>query len=92
VGDLIEVLCTLEGRPLVRQFVHGGWESRDGRQHLVSGRTDDSGIARFKLAGAGDWYLQTIYMTRLLDPNLDYESKRANVTFGLRPSSRSMRR
>lgn len=87
VGDEMTVLCTLEGRPLVHQFVQGGWESRDGRQHLVSGRTDERGMARFKLAGAGKWYLQMIYMTRLADPNLDYESKWANVTFEIRMRS-----
>lgn len=84
VGDTISVLCTLEGRPLVNQFVQGGWESPDGHEHLVSGRTDGGGIARFKLAGAGKWYLQTIKMTRLSKPNLDYESKWANLTFGIK--------
>lgn len=88
VGDTIAVLCTLEGRLLVNQFVIGGWESRDGHQHLVSGRTDGSGISRFKLAGAGKWYLQTIHMTRVSDPNLDYESKWANVTFEIKGMGR----
>jgi uncharacterized protein DUF4198 len=92
VGDDITILCTLEGRPLVHQFVQGGWESRDGHQHLVSGRTDERGIARFKLAGAGKWYLQMIYMTRLTDPNLDYESKWANVTFEIKGARRLNRR
>ncbi|HVQ39992.1 MAG TPA: DUF4198 domain-containing protein [Pyrinomonadaceae bacterium] len=81
VGDTITVICTLNGRPLVNQFVQGGWESRDGHQHLVRGRTGPDGKVSFKLAGAGKWYLQMIHMTRLADPELDYESKWANLTF-----------
>lgn len=84
VGDTIAVLCTLDGQALANKFVSGGWESRDGHQHLVSGRTDGTGIARFRLAGAGKWYLQMIHMTRVSDPFIDYESKWANVTFEIK--------
>ena len=59
VGDTITLLCTVEGRPVPHQFVMAGWESHDGKMHLLDQlevRTDANGFARVKLAGAGKWY------------------------------------
>ena len=83
-GDTIEILCLKDGKPLVNQFVQSGRET-DGK--VVTGRdvrTDKKGIARFKLDGAGKWYVRFINMTRLDDPKLNYESKWATLTFEIR--------
>ena len=84
VGQIITVLCVLKGQPLVDQFVMAGWESRDGKLRTINARTDVSGLARFELTGTGKWYVKMIYMTPLAEPNLDYESKWATLTFEIR--------
>jgi uncharacterized GH25 family protein len=81
VGETITVLCTRDGQPLVNQFVMAGWQARDGKLHTIDARTDASGLAQLKLAGAGKWYVKIIYMTPLMDPSLNYESKWATLTF-----------
>lgn len=84
VGRVISVLCLLDGKPIPRQFVMAGWESRDGRLHPVATRADKNGIARIKLGGAGKWFIKFIHMTPLSEPNLNYESKWASLTFEIR--------
>ncbi len=84
VGDTITVLCTVEGQPAKYQFVMAGWESRDGKLHTLETRADSDGFARVKLAGAGKWYIKFIHMAPLSDPNLNYESKWASLTFEIR--------
>ncbi|MBA2528216.1 MAG: DUF4198 domain-containing protein [Pyrinomonadaceae bacterium] len=87
VGDTISVLCTVEGQPVPNQFVMAGWESRDGKLHMVDARTDLSGLASFKLA-EGKWYVKFIHMTLLSNSGLNYESKWASLTFEIRPRKR----
>ena len=84
VGQTIAVLCLLDGRPLVNQFVIAGWESKDGKLSSVNARTDAKGIAHFKLTGAGKWFVKMIHMERSHDPGFDYESKWATLTFEMR--------
>jgi uncharacterized GH25 family protein len=84
VGDTISVLCTVEGQPVSNQFVMAGWESRDGKLHSLDARTDARGLANFKLAAEGKWYIKFINMTSISDPSLNYESKWASLTFEIR--------
>ncbi|MDQ3749541.1 MAG: DUF4198 domain-containing protein [Acidobacteriota bacterium] len=84
MGDTIEILCLMDGKPLVNQFVITGYES-NGK--LVVGknvRSDKKGIAKIKLDGAGKWYVRFIQMTKLSDPKLNYESKWATLTFEIK--------
>ena len=83
-GETIAVLCLLDGRPLVNQFVIAGWESKDGKLVSVNTRTDGKGIARFRLSSAGKWFVKTIYMQPSSEPGLNYESKWATLTFEIR--------
>jgi uncharacterized GH25 family protein len=83
-GDTIEILCLMDGKPLVNQFVMTG---RETNGKLIVGknvRSDKKGIARIKLDGAGKWYVRFIQMTRLTDPKLNYESKWATLTFEIK--------
>jgi len=84
VGQTLPVFCTLEGKPLVNQFVIAGWESVDGKLHSLDTRTDAKGIARFKLIAAGKWYVKMIHMTATNEPGINYESKWATLTFQIR--------
>ena len=81
VGDTINLLCTIDGRPVPNQFIMAGWESRDGKLHFLSDRTNAAGVASFRLAGAGKWYVKFIHMTALSQSDLNYESKWASLTF-----------
>lgn len=83
-GRTLTVLCMLEGAPLGNQFVMVGWESPAGRLQTMTTRTDKTGLARFRLKGAGRWYVKLIQMTRLADEKLNYESKWATLTFEIR--------
>lgn len=86
VGQTLEVLCTLDGQPIANQFVLAGRETKAGRMSReISARTDAGGIARFKLSGAGKWYVKMIYMTPIDDPQVQYESKWATLTFEMKP-------
>jgi hypothetical protein len=84
VGQTLPVRCTLDGKPLVNQFVIAGWESVDRRLHSLDTRTDAKGIARFKLMAAGKWYVKMIYMAASNEPGINYESKWATLTFQIR--------
>jgi len=88
VGDTINLLCTVDGRPVPNQFVMAGWESRDGNLHFLSQRTNAAGLVSFKLAGAGKWYVKFIYMTELSQSDLNYESKWASLTFEIQNRKR----
>lgn len=84
VGRTIPVLCLLDGRPLVNQFVIAGWESKNGKVVEVNTRTDAKGIARFKLSITGKWFVKMIHMVPSSEPGLNYESKWATLTFEIR--------
>jgi hypothetical protein len=84
VGQTIPVLCLLSGTPLANQFVIAGWESTDGKLHSAVTRTDATGIARFKLASAGKWFVKLIHMEPSSEQGLNYESKWATLTFEVR--------
>ena len=84
LGQTLAVLCLLDGRPLVNQFVIAGWESKDGKLVEVNTRTDGKGIARFKLTSAGKWFVKMIHMEPISAQGLNYESKWATLTFETR--------
>ena len=84
VGDTIPVLCLLEGQPIANQFVVAGWEAVGGKLQTIETRADANGIARIKLGGAGKWFIKFIHMTPLSEPNLNYESKWASLTFEIK--------
>lgn len=83
-GDTFKFLCLKDGKPLANQFVMTG---RDIDDNLIRGenvRTDEKGIAKIKLNGAGKWYVKFINMTPFNDPKLDYESKWTTLTFEIK--------
>ena len=84
LGQTIALLCLMERRPLVNQFVIAGWESKDGKEHLLNSRTDQRGVAHFKLVSAGKWFVKMIHMEQVSEPGLNYESKWATLTFEIK--------
>ena len=93
VGGEIRVRCLVDGKPVVNQFVSAGGEHGGGRFLTDlrgmpiderSARTDSNGEVSFMLDAAGKWYVRFINMTESDDPEINYRSKWASVTFEIR--------
>ncbi len=83
-GGSIDILCLKDGKPLANQVVLAG---RENMGKLVSSpelRSDEKGMVRVRLDGAGKWYVKFINMTKLDDPDLNYESKWTTLTFEIK--------
>lgn len=83
-GDTIEILCLKDGKPLVNQVVLAGREQKGKMTAAPDLRSDQNGIIKLRLDGAGKWYVKFINMTKLDDPNLNYESKWTTLTFEMK--------
>jgi len=83
-GDAIEILCLKDGKPFAGQVVLAGREQKGKIIVSTDLRSDAKGIIKLRLDGAGQWYVKFINMTKLDDPNLNYESKWTTLTFELR--------
>jgi len=84
VGDEIRVRCLVDGKPVANQYVLAGGEHGDMPIDERSARTDSHGEVSFTLDAAGKWYVRFIDMTESDDPEIDYRSKWATVTFEIR--------
>ena len=83
-GRTLEVLCTVEGKPVANQYVLSAYEAGGRLSREVGARTDAQGVARVRLTGAGRWYVKMIHMSPSADAGIDYESKWATLTFEVR--------
>ncbi len=83
-GDQIEILCLKDGKPLAGQVVLAGREEKGKLSPAPELRSDKDGIVKLRLDGTGKWYVKFINMTKLGDPNLNYESKWTTLTFELK--------
>jgi hypothetical protein len=85
-GGALRVRALVEGQPVANQLVvSGGRTTAGGRIAQRSVRTDSSGVARVRLTSRGAWYVKFIHMERAAgDTTIDYESKWATLTFGVR--------
>jgi uncharacterized GH25 family protein len=80
LGDSLRIRAVVEGNPVANQLVIAG-----GHRAQRSARTDSTGVARFRIGSRGPWYVKFIYMRQAPgDPTVDYESKWATLTFGVR--------
>ena len=86
VGGVLRVRALVEGRPVANQLVvSGGRTPSGGRIAQRSVRTDSTGVARVRIGSRGAWYVKFIHMERAAaDTTIDYESKWATLTFGVR--------
>lgn len=85
-GGTLRVRALVEGQPVANQFVISGGRTPSGaRIAQRSVRTDSAGIARVRVSSRGAWYVKFIHMQRAAaDTTIDYESKWATLTFGVR--------
>ena len=88
VGDTLNFQVIFDGQPAGNQLVYadyqgfGSTQEHDG--HAVSLRTDENGFASFVLETKGIWYISLIHMKKIDDPEADYQSDWATVTFEIR--------
>ena len=85
-GGTLRVRALVDGRPVANQLVIAGGQMPSGAQIAQRFmRTDRSGVVRVWLSSRGAWYVKFIYMARsAADTTIDYESKWATLTFGVR--------
>lgn len=86
-GATLRVRVLVDGKPVPNQFIlYGGRTAAGGRIEQRSTRSIADGTARIPLTSAGDWYVKFIHMARAAPSDtVDYESKWATLTFGVRP-------
>jgi uncharacterized GH25 family protein len=79
-GAVLRIRALVDGRPVPNQLVVAG--SRTGQRSV---RTDTMGIARVPIGSRGQWYVKFIHMEPAgRDTTIDYVSKWATLTFGVR--------
>jgi len=79
-GGILRVRAVVDGEPVANQLVIAG-----GRRAKTSMRTDSAGVARLRIGARGPWYVKFIHMRPAAgDSTIDYESKWATLTFGVR--------
>ncbi len=91
VGDELEVRLLRAGQPVSNQIVYANNEfnhahdDAGGHVEAVTTRTDGYGIAKIPISGGGRWYVRTIHMVETnSEPDVDYESNWATLTFEIR--------
>ncbi len=84
VGGELRVRCLVDGKPVANQYVLAGGEHDGTMIPETAVRTDPHGEATFRLHAAGRWYIRFISMTKSDDPEIDYRSKWATITFEIR--------
>ena len=85
VGGVLRVRALVDGAPVAGQTVISGGRTAGGaviRERAV--RTDASGVARVPIRSRGAWYVKFIHMVPVRGDSVDYESKWATLTFGVR--------
>lgn len=86
-GDELPVRVLFNGAPLASQLVyasHGSFHAHDesgSHVEAFSGRTDESGRFVLPVNEAGRWYVRLIHMKPSPEPDVDYESFWATLTF-----------
>lgn len=84
VGQTLDVLCTLDGKPLINQYLLAGRELNGQVSSEIGYRTDKNGVAKIRLSNKGKWYVKFINMTPVKNADINYESKWATLTFEIK--------
>jgi uncharacterized GH25 family protein len=85
-GSTLKIRAMVDGQAVANQLVVSGGRTPAGvRLKETQIRTDASGVARVKISGPGHWYVKFIHMVPYRGTEqIDYESKWATLTFGIR--------
>lgn len=80
-GSALRVRCLVDGKPVANQIVLWGGDGAGGPIAPRSVRTNAEGVASVTLDAAGKWYVKFVHMVPVTEPDFDYESQWATVTF-----------
>jgi uncharacterized GH25 family protein len=78
-GGMLRVRAVVDGEPVANQLVIAG-----GHSTARAARTDRAGVVGIRISSPGAWYVKFISMRPAVDSTIDYESKWATLTFGVR--------
>ena len=88
VGDSLGFQITYEGKPIGNQLVYASYQGFTGGDETaaqaITVRSDEKGLASFEIKAKGIWYISLIHMKKIDDPDADYQSDWATVTFEIR--------
>jgi uncharacterized GH25 family protein len=84
-GASLSLRCLVGGKAVAGIVVIAGHVGPDGKLVEQRATTASDGIATIRLSAAGAWFAKFIQMVRTSEPNLDYESTWATLTFGVQP-------
>lgn len=86
-GDPLTVRCLVDGQPWARKVVLAGGRRGTTDQRLPQQRlvTNDDGRATLRIVEAGIWYVKLVAIREITDPEANYESKWATLTFAVGP-------
>ena len=84
VGARLSVRCLVDGKEVPNQLVIAGGVGESGTIEERATRTDANGVAQFTLETPGKWYVKFINMVLSAEPEVDYESKWATLSFEVR--------
>jgi Domain of unknown function (DUF4198) len=84
-GDRLPVRCLIDGQPWARKVVFAGGRRGTSDQRFPPQRlvTDDEGRATVQVTGYGVWYVKLVAMREVADPEANYESKWATLSFAV---------
>lgn len=87
-SDTLQVLFLKDGEPMAGQIIYAsyiGFERKayhpNDQREAVQTTTDINGVARIRLEEPGLWYVRLIHMIKVDEPNADYVSNWATLTF-----------
>ncbi len=84
VGGALRVRCLVDRHPVANQMVIWGGEGPDGPIAERRTRSDQDGVAEVTIEAPGKWYVKFINMVPAPEPELDYVSRWATLTFQVR--------
>jgi len=90
-SDTLQVLFLKDGEPMAGQIIYAsyvGFERKafqpNNQREAVQTTTDINGVARIRLDEPGHWYVRLIHMVKVDEPDADYVSNWATLTFEVR--------
>jgi uncharacterized GH25 family protein len=84
LGDTLAVRCVVDGKPAVGQILFAGGRTPKGdRIAMTRLVADDDGVVRVRLTSAGAWYVKTVHMREVSEPDANYESRWSTLTWGM---------
>lgn len=85
-GDTLRLRCLVKGRPLVGSAAFAGGRKAGGDARIAVQRltTGEDGVVEVRLTDAGTWYVKFVHMEEVDEPDANYVSRWATLSFGVR--------